>query len=459
MRRMNVLRALTATSVALLAGVPAAQAGPSGQWTQVTGVGQDDANTMRPGLARTGDGVLHVSWTRDIAGSGSLLHSSISADAKSVAGPATVFSNNTYGVDGDSDLVVAPDGSLRAFFTATNVFDNVLATATSADGGASWAVGGPASKTGAAGKDVYTAIGIGAAAGNGTFYSIWGDSSPDGGGYHVGLDPNAADGELPDGLQTETNLAVDSVSGQVISAWNSLDNDRVELMPIAPAGAPSTVPTPSSGFQGSSGITGRIGAPGVFVAYGRGSNPFLSDPSVYRVDTGTATRLTKKDGEMTSIAAAPGGRLWVFWKVDGTIYATRSNPDATKWGEIVSIKPPQKSQTIYNLTGDATLGPLDLLAAVETPSGSLASWHQRILPGIAFKAGKAGKGKTAITVTDAGKALGGVKVQYKGKGKANKGSKTTGASGKVSFSLEKGRYKVTVSKKGYASLTKKLRVK
>jgi PEGA domain len=32
-------------------------------------------------------------------------------------------------------------------------------------------------------------------------------------------------------------------------------------------------------------------------------------------------------------------------------------------------------------------------------------------------------------------------------------------SGRVSFSLEKGRYKVTVSKKGYASLTKKLRVK
>jgi hypothetical protein len=165
----------------------------------------------------------------------------------------------------------------------------------------------------------------------------------------------------------------------------------------------------------------------VFVAYGRGSNPFLSDPSVYRVDTGTATRLTKKDGEMTSIAAAPGGRLWVFWKVDSTIYATRSNPDATKWGQFVSVKAPQKSQTIYNLTGDATLGPLDLLAAVETPSGSLASWHQRVLPGIAFKAGKAGKGKTVITVTDAGKALGGVKV--------------------------------TVSKKGYASLTKRLREK
>jgi hypothetical protein len=76
---------------------------------------------------------------------------------------------------------------------------------------------------------------------------------------------------------------------------------------------------------------------------------------------------------------------------------------------------------------DAGLGPLDLLAAVETPSGSLASWHQRVLPGIAFKAGKAGKGKTVITVTDAGKALGGVKV--------------------------------TVSKKGYASLTKRLREK
>jgi hypothetical protein len=267
-----------------------------------------------------------------------VLHSAISADAKTVSGPVSIYDNVAGGVNFGSDLVVAPDGTLRAFFTATNVFDNVLATATSANGGASWAVGGPASKIEPEGKDVYTADGISAAIGkDGTFYSVWGDSSPAGGGYHVGLDPTAADGEFPDGLQIETKVGVASVSGQVVSAWNSLTNDRVELMPLAPAGGPS--PLPNSADFGE--ITGRIGAAGVFVGYGRGSNPFLADPSVYRVDTGQATRLTKKDGELTALAAAPGGRLWAFWKVENSIRVTRSNPAATKWGRSSPSRPPR----------------------------------------------------------------------------------------------------------------------
>ena len=462
MSSRKILRTLTAASVALLAaGGATAEAGPPGKWSQVTGVGADDGNTMRLDLARTADGVLHVSWSRDVPGGGSLLHSSISADAKTVSGPVSIYDNVAGGVNNHSDLVVAPDGTLRAFFAATNVFDNVLATATSNDGGASWAVGGSASKSGPEGKDVYTAGGIGAAVGtDGTFYSIWGDSSPDGAGYHVGLDPSAADGELPGSLQSDPKLGVDSASGQVVSAWNSLDDDGpVVVMPLAPAAGPISIPNSTGHSLHPVGVTGRIGAPGVFVGYHRGTNPFLSDPSVYRVDTGQASRLTGKDGELISLAAAPGGRLWAFWKVENSLRATRSNPAATRWGQIVSIKAPKSTTAIYSLAGEASTGPLDLLAHVDTSSSTLASWHQRILPGIAVKAGKAGKGKTVITVTDAGKALGGVKVQYKGKGKANKGSKTTGASGKVSFSLENGSYKVTVSKKGYASLTKKLRVK
>jgi Carboxypeptidase regulatory-like domain len=453
----KTLRTAAVAAVVLLAAAGSAEAGPPGKWTQVTGVGADDANPMRPGLARTPDGVLHVSWTRDVGGGGSVMHSAISADAKTVSGPVSIYDNVAGGVNFGSDLVVAPDGTLRAFFTATNVFDNVLATATSANGGASWAVGGPASRSGPAGKDVYTADGISATIGkDGTFYSVWGDSSPDGGGYHVGLDPNQPDGDLPDGLQVETKVGVDSVSGQVVSAWDSLTTGGVELQPLAPAGGPS--PLPNSAAFGE--ITGRIGAPGVFVGYGRGSNPFLADPSVYRVDTGKATRLTKKDGELTALAAAPGGRLWAFWKVDGnSIRATRSNAAATKWGQIVSVKPPKGTNAIYSLVGEASSGPLDLLAHVDRSGGTLASWHRRILPGLGFTAKKNKKGKLVVKVSDAGKTVGGVKVKFKGKGKGNKGSKTTSSSGKVSFALEPGKYKVSVSKKGYASYSKRVRVK
>ncbi len=459
MSSRKVLRTLTAASLALLgvgAGAATAEAGPPGKWSQVTGVGADDGNPMRPDLARTADGVLHVSWSRDVPGGGSLLHSAISADAKTVSGPVSIYDNVAGGVNYHSDLVVAPDGTLRAFFAATNVFDSVLATATSDDGGASWTVGGSVSKTGPEGKEVYTAGGIGAAVGkDGTFYSIWGDSSPSGAGYHVGLDPNAADGELPGSLQSDPKLGVDSASGQVVSAWNSLDDDEsVVVMPIAPAGGPVSIPNSTQHSLHPVGITGRIGAPGVFVGYHRGTNPFLSDPSVYRVDTGQATRLTKKDGELISLAAAPGGRLWAFWKVENSLRATRSNQAATKWGQIVSIKAPKNTSAIYNLAGEASAGPLDLLAHVDTSPGTLGSWHRRILPGLSFTASKGKKDKTVIKVTDADQAVGGAKVKVKGKG-----SKTTSGSGKATFDLASGGYRVTASKKGYAAFSKRVRVK
>ena len=70
-----------------------AHAGPPGKWTQVTGVaGQPDQNILRAGLVRTADGVLHVGWMRAGAGnSASVLHSAISANAKTVSGPDTIF--------------------------------------------------------------------------------------------------------------------------------------------------------------------------------------------------------------------------------------------------------------------------------------------------------------------------------------------------------------------------------
>ena len=45
-------------TLAVAAGASTAQAGPPGKWTQVTGIGQEDLNIMRVGLARTSNGVL-----------------------------------------------------------------------------------------------------------------------------------------------------------------------------------------------------------------------------------------------------------------------------------------------------------------------------------------------------------------------------------------------------------------
>lgn len=455
MPSMRLRRTLALAAIVLFAAAASAEAGPPGKWTQVTGIGEEDGNTMRPGLARTADAVLHVLWTRDVAGAGSVLHSAVSADAKTVSGPVSVL-ENADGVNPGSALVVAPDGGLRAFFAATNVFDGLLATATSPDGNA-WTVQGPASKLKPEGKPVYVAGGIGAATGlDGAFYSIWGDSSPAGAGYHVGLDPNLPDGELPNAaLESDPKLAVDSASGQVVSAWNEIDgNGNVVVMPLSPAAGPTPIGGSTSQSLHPVGITGRIGAPGVFVAYLRGTNPFLSDPSLYRVDTGKAIRVTRKDGELVSIAAAPGGRLWMFWKTDGGLRYTRSNKTATKFGRIVALNPPRKPSTVYDVAGEASRGPLDLLIHADPDSGPLASWHQRVLPGLDLTASQGKKGKTVVKVTDAGAPVSGAKVKVKGQG-----SKTTGGSGKVAFTLAAGKYKLSVSKKGYASYTKQVRLK
>jgi len=451
-----------ATAAALLGALACAgstQAGPPGKWTQVTGVGgQQDLNTLQVGLVRTADGVLHVGWARDgAANSASILHSSVSADAKTIAGPDTIF---TYagGANQSVALLRAPDG-IRAFFAGLQEgsgFDKVMATATSATGQA-WTPPSAVSLAGSAAKPVYAASGLDANVGlDGTFFSAWGDSAPGGGGFHAGLDSTASDGQLPDGLQSDPGIGVDSQSGQVFLAWNDIDATSVAVMGLSPLGSPVALPKSAAPqLLHKVGITGRIGAPGVFIAYTQGTNPFLADPAVFRVDTGKAIRLTKKDGEQIGIAAAPSGRLWVFWKKGGTVFASRSNKAATKFGAIRSIRAPGGSATsIFDLAGEGSRGPLDLLALADPSSGPLASYHQRILPGLTLKATHKKNGKTAFRVTDAGAPVAGVKVKVKGDG-----SKKTGKSGTVAFSLSKGRHRATASKKGYAPDTVRARVK
>jgi hypothetical protein len=451
--RRRIAAATAALSLLAGAGAATAHAGPPGKWTQVTGIGRDDLNIMRVGLARTNDGVLHVLWTREEAGnSGSVLHSSASANAKSVSGPVTVFTG-PGGVNQSVDVVRTPDGGLRAFFAATNVFGSAMASATSSDGGA-WTVQGLVSRGAPQAKPVYAASGIGAGVSpGGALYSTWGDSAPGGGGFHAGLDPKQPDGALPGGLKADPDIAADSQSGRVFATWNSLDDEGVVVMPVAPGGARWSIPNSAPELQRRVGITGRLGAPGVFVAYAQGSNPYLADPAIYRVDTGKAQRLTSKDGELISIAAAPEGRLWVFWEDRGTIYATRSNKAASRWGRFAALRAPRGSTSVYDLAGEGSPGPLDLLAHVDPPTGTLSSWHQRVLPPLSFTA-KRKHGKTIIRVTDVGDPVAGAKVEVKGHG-----AKTTGVQGTVAFTLPEGRYAVTASKPGYKRHSAGVRVR
>ncbi len=450
---------MAGTLAVLAAATATAQAGPPGKWTQVTGVGKPDANTVRVGLARTPDGVLHVGWEQPGTGSAaSILASSISVDAKTVSGPSTIA---TYsgGANTSVALVPVPGGGIRAFFAgleAGSQLDRAMATATSADG-VTWTVQPTAASLGGTGsKPVYVAAGLDAGVGlDGVFYSAWGDSGPGDGGFHAGLDSTVPDGSLPGALKSDPGIAVDSKTGQVVAAWNEIGGSVIAML-LKPAGAALAIPNSTAAqLQHRVGITGRIGAPGVFVAFARGTNEFTAKPALFRVDTGKVLRLRGTDAEKISIAAAPGGRLWVFWKSGGTVFATRSNMAATSFGPLRKVVAPGgNSSTIFDLAGEGSAGPLDLLALVQPPAGMLANYHQRILPALTLKAKKGKNRRTTFTVTDAGDPLAGAKIKVK-----RDGSGKTNAKGTASLKVASGKHSASASATGYASASVTFKVK
>lgn len=450
--RFLLITSVLAVLSAIVAAGPAL-AGAPGKWTQVTG---PNRNIDEVGLARTGDGMLHVLWKSEVGLGGTVQHSAVSADAGTVTGPHAVFSYPN-GVNHRMALI-AQDGGLRAFFSGlmsseSEPLQGVMATATSADG-VGWSVKPNAASNDSPGgrSAVYVASGIGAALGAGnTPISAWGDSGPGEAGYHFGVGSGDADHRY----STECcvyapGVGVDSVTGQAWLAWQFLHNsgNGTAYQSISPLGERTVAPG-AAAADGSSrtAISGRIGGDGVFLGYLRGTNQFLSVPAVVRVGTTSTIKFSKESGaRLIGIAPAPAGRMWLFWMRKNVLYATRSNGKVNKFGAIVRVKAPKGTTAVYNLAGEGSLGPLDMVTLAET-STTIDNWHQRVLPGLTIK-GKSGKGKVKVTVTDAGDPVKGAKV------KIGKKSKKTGSKGTVTFSLSKGKYKAKASKNGYTAASK-----
>ena len=159
-------------------------------------------------------------WPRDNV----LLHSALSPDAKALSGPDTVV---TYRSDLNvSPALLASGGSLRALFSGSDgPVDEILATATSTDGGKTWS---PAAAASNAAGSVYAAIGVSAALlPDGTPVSAWG--SP-GAALHIGLDASDPDGVFPAGALADPGVGVDAQTGQAVVAWNRVDEDGLAAM-------------------------------------------------------------------------------------------------------------------------------------------------------------------------------------------------------------------------------------
>ena len=356
-----LLRAVLACAVAMLALASPAMAGPPGQWTKIHDA---DSNTTEVGLARTSDGLLNVLWDRDA--DNAVVNTQVPATGSGLIGPHTVFvyPGTSATVSSSLALVPAPGGGLRAFFSGLSpdhALDQRMATATSFNG-VSWAVQpSPASddRTGL-GSPVYVAQGIGGTiASNGTPISIWGDSSPGAAGYHIGT--SSTDPDIHFGGPSPTvggpNVITDSVSGQVVTAWNDLDAGRTLVQSIAPAGARTDTPGGEApDALERVGMATRAGG-GIFIAYLRGTNPFDSRMAVWRLGAENSMVLSPKNARFPGVASGPDGRLWAFWVLQrGTyeVFAARSNAAATKFGARVKIRQPRGADAINSIEGEGT---------------------------------------------------------------------------------------------------------
>ena len=460
MRRFTTVAVLLALA-GLGGGAAPAMAGPPGTWSRVTGMGGGVQARDEIGLERTGNSVLHVAWTRTGSAGNQLLHSAISADARRVSGPNLIIAPSE-GLNDRVDLTAGPGGGLRVFFAGLlpAPFNGRMGTATAGPDGRSWSVQRSPASNGTPGtaSPVYPASGISGLVAGGTPISMWGDSAPGAGGYHVGVDPSTPDFHFQSTCcATDPNAARETGTGRVVYGWNRQSLTGTSAVVQSPGGPVQTVPNSAATQIGQRlGITGRIGHRGVYVAYTAGENRFLGVPALWRVGEPQPQILSRVRGaRYTTAAPTPGGQLWVMWAREGRIYAGRTSFRGTRVGRVLTVTPPRGTQVIRNLTGEASRGPLDLFALVDRGSRGSGYFHQRLLPPLAVQVNPARVasrgGRIVVHVTDSGRNIAGAVVSVR------VGSRTlrarTGAGGRATIALgsaPRGTYVVRAVERGYS---------
>lgn len=438
---------------AAVAGAGSAQAGRPGSWTRVTAT--NIRNFAEPGLARTGDGVLHVIWHHPAGPlSEDLVHTAISAGG--VVGASTVVERGWNALDAQSSLVRTPTGGLALFFSglrSTSPGDPLsggqLLAAFSDVSGSSWSVPQFASTAHA-----YAVSGIAAAvAKDGTFVAAGGDP---GNFFHFGVGGPGITYHTGGCCVYDPGIGVDSQAGTVVLGWfsNATNDQGLYTQVITPGGKvgqPAFVPGSATANHASADqplqrtpVTGRLGRNGVYLAYGAGY-PSFTKVNLLRVGGKPRTVANGSGVKDVDLAAAPEGRLWVMWDRAGKYYATRSNRKATHFEPVTKIKPPPNTGSTFGLWGEGSRGSLDLLASAGTVN-TVAMWHTQVRPRLsAGKKAKKLKSKArrvTIIVTDAGDPVAGATIKVK-----KKKLKSNGA-GKAKVVL-RGHTRAKVTKAGY----------
>ena len=342
---------------------------PATSWTRVTET--TDSNIFEPALARTEDGVLHVVWLKKNGSNRDLIHTAIGEEGKVAGEPGTVLEG--WVSLNNPDLIVTKNGGLHLIFggqRTTDVKDpyshGSLYSVTAPASGAAWML----EKGAHAQSNAVTSSPVGAGMlQDGTPLTAWAVSFAL--QAHIGLNPKTEDLKFQTTCCAyQPDIAVDAVSGEAVLGWysNASKEQGLYTQTIAPKpGERQFVPDSATPDRNSSisldqrmAIAARIGAPGVYVAYGAGY-PTFTTVNLWRQGSADPFVIAQAAGARhVNISAGPEGRLWVMWQRNRRVYATRSNRAATRFGAIVEVAPPagKAESGIYKVKGEGSLGPL-----------------------------------------------------------------------------------------------------
>jgi hypothetical protein len=409
-----------AVGVAIVAAALAAQAGRTASstsaWTRVSGPVQAGSQL---GLARTSDGVLHVIWNRGNS------PTSIFETRLSPAGRAVGTSTVATGWQGNQGLglIVMPDKTLRLFAPGQGGINTFTAPAA----GRTWTRQSGASWGGAIAESAYV---IGATLTNaGQPVTAWRGNAAE------GVPPASVPEAGYEGGMAESFLATDAASGAVVLAGaTNAGQGGVYAQRILPSPGPRVV-LPPLGKEWGNGLSGRIGAPGVYVAYADGKAVHL-----YRYGGGGSKTLARGPYWSATVCAGPTGRLWVAWgDSTGGVFVTRSNRAASAFEPVQKLRAPSGPGLTF-LQCEGSAGPVDVFA------NSGGFFHAHLLAQLSLSA-HATKTKVTISARDAGDPVAGVAITVGGK------HLKSSANGQATLTLRRGSYTASATAPGYATAT------
>jgi hypothetical protein len=391
---------------------------------------------MPPSFARTADGTLHVVLETNVNwGDGWNGVGAVSISPAGSVGPETAAVNWNPGggsPNGTPGLAVL-GGALDAVFGGSPSGDDGPWSITSTDGGSSWSAPQDVGSGSMEGGDGNMTLQVS----NGTPVFTAGCC----GGIVVqsGFGPGAPTYQLvnnTDGAAGNTTTALDAATGAVIAGWDSVDGTGgLWAQQIAPSvGTAIKLPIPSQYGEGVPLIlAGRDSGPGVFGAYPANfANTTKIRLQRYGGGSISVGRVRHLHADTWGVATGSDGRIWVMWWGQNTktgkfeLAVTRSNSADTAFEPIQTF--PSTWTSLFTLSGDGRLGPLDLLigGAPIAPGAKLGFYYARIVPALSATARAVGLGggkfKLKVHVTDAGDPVSDATVSAKGTAKPANGS-------------------------------------